>query len=320
MKKFERTLIRKIKKANKIYIMGHKALDLDALGASVGLHSIIKHYQQEKEVQIILNDEENESAVNLALELIKDKVRFTSSSKIKKITEEDLLIIVDVNKRYLLQDEKILKNFENIIVIDHHNIGKGSIKEENSYIDTTFSSTCEMITEIILDKKVTIPSKVATLLLAGIVLDTNSYAINTTERTFFYSAFLTNQKANPRKVQTLFKQDFEDYKERQKLILNVEILNDNTAITVGSDHKFYRREYLAKAADTLLLFKGIETSYVIGRLNQKEIGISARSLTDGKVNKVLSNLNGGGSPKEAAAVIQNTSLDQVKKDLLKYIK
>lgn len=320
MKKFERTLIRSIKRAKKIYIMGHKALDLDALGASLGLYSIIKHYRKEKDVQIILNDKEHESAVNLALELIKDKVKFTPSAKIKNIETEDLLIIVDVNKKYLLQDEKLLKDFSDIIVIDHHNIGKGSLKEENSYINTNFSSTCEMITEIILDKKIKISSKVATLLLAGIVLDTNSYAINTTERTFFYSAFLTSKKADSRKVQTLFKQDFDDYKERQKLILNVEILNDTTAITVGSDHKFYRREYLAKAADTLLLFKGIETSYVIGRLNQKEIGISSRSLKDGKVNKVLSNLNGGGSPKEAAAIIEEKDLDKVKKDLLKYIK
>ena len=203
MKKFEQNLIRSIKRANKIYIMGHKALDLDALGASVGLNSIIKNYRKEKSVQIILNENEHESAVKLALELIKEQVKFTTSSKIKKIEKEDLLIIVDVNKRYLLQDEKIIENFANIIVIDHHNVGKGSLKEENSYINTSFSSTCEMITEIILDKKIKIPSKVATLLLAGIVLDTNSYAINTTERTFFYSAFLTRKKADPRKVQTL---------------------------------------------------------------------------------------------------------------------
>lgn len=318
MKTFEKNLLKKLKKSSNIFIMGHKSLDLDALGAAAGISAIAKKYN--KEAKIIINDKEHESAVKLALEYLKDKIIVTNSKKITNISQNDLLIVLDVNKKYLLQDETLLNKFKNIILIDHHTIGKGSIKNDNSYINTNYSSTCEMVTEIILDKKIKIPSQIATALLSGIVLDTNSYAINTTEQTFFYSAYLTSLKADIRKVQTLFKQDFDDYKERQKLILNVQFLNKNTAISIGSNRKFYRREYLAKAADTLLLFKGIETSYVIGRLNNEEIGISARSLKDGKVNKVLSNLNGGGSPKEAATVIKSTSLEEVQELLIKHIK
>ncbi|MGN0973968.1 MAG: bifunctional oligoribonuclease/PAP phosphatase NrnA [Bacilli bacterium] len=319
MKLFEKKLLKKTKHSNNIFIMGHKSLDLDALGAAAGISVIAKKYNKDN-VKIIINDQEHESAVKLALEYLKDKITVTNSKNITNINQNDLLIIIDVNKKYLLQDETLLNKFKNIILIDHHTIGKGSIKNDNSYINTTYSSTCEMVTEIILDKKIKIPSQIATVLLSGIVLDTNSYAINTTEQTFFYSAYLTSLKADTRKVQTLLKQDFEDYKERQKLILNVQFIDKKTAISVGSNTKFYRREYLAKAADTLLLFKGIETSYVIGRLNNEEIGISARSLTDGKVNKVLSNLNGGGSPREAAAVVQETSLEKVQQLLIKHIK
>lgn len=315
MKQFQKQLIKEIKKAKNIYIMGHQSMDLDALGAAVAINCIIKKYK--KKSKVILNEQEHESAVGQAIEMLDDKISFINATSITEITNKDLLIIVDTNKKYLLQDEEVLTKFNNIIVIDHHTIGKGSIKEDLSFIRTNYSSTCEILAEFLVDKNIPISSVEATIILSGIVLDTNGYAINTREETYFYSAYLTSKKASPRKVQQLLKQDFNDYKENQKLILNVEVLDKKIAITIGGENKFYRREYLAKAADTLLLFKDIETSYVIGRINKEEIGISARSLGSGKVNKVLSKMSGGGSPKEAATVIKSKSLEKVKKELLK---
>jgi len=315
MNQFVKQLIKAIKKADKIYVMGHQDIDLDAFGACIAIACIAKKYK--KCTKIIINDKEHESAVGQAISMMEDRIKIVDSSKIKEISNNDLLIIVDTNKKYLLQDEKLLKRFNLVFLIDHHNTGKGSIKVDNYYINTTFSSTCEILTEVIIDKNINISSNEATIILSGIVLDSNGYAINTSAQTHYYSGYLIDKKANVRKVQQLFKQDILDYKERQKLILDIEMKNEHTAITVGSKNKYYRREYLAKTADTLLLFKDIETSYVIGRLNKNEIGISARSLTNGNVNKVLSKMSGGGSPKEAATVIKGTSLEKVKKELLK---
>lgn len=315
MNRFEKQLIKAIKKANKIYVMGHQDIDLDAFGACIAISCIAKKYK--KCTKIIINDKEHESAVGQAIVMMEEKIKIIDSSKIKEIGSDDLLIVVDTNKKYLLQDENILNKFSTVFLIDHHNTGKGSIKTEHSYINTEISSTCEILTEVIMNKNIHITSNEATIILSGIVLDTNSYAINTSEQTHFLSAYLIDKKANVRKVQQLFKQDILDYKERQKLILDIEIKNKHTAITVGSQNKYYRREYLAKAADTLLLFKDIEVSYVIGRLNKEEIGISARSIANSNVNKVLAKMSGGGSPKEAATVIKEESLEKVKKELLK---
>ena len=58
--------------------------------------------------------------------------------------------------------------------------------------------------------------------------------------------------ASTTKVQYLLRQDLKDYMERQKLITNVEIINDKIAIAKGSSYSIYRREDLAKIADTLL--------------------------------------------------------------------
>ena len=315
MKQLKKQLIKAIKKANKIYVMGHQSIDLDAFGACIAIVSLAKKYG--KCAKIIINEKEHESAVGQAIAMMEDKIKLIDSSKIKQTEENDLLIVVDTNKKHLMQDQSLLKKISTVIVIDHHITGKGSIKADISYINPTISSTCEILTDILLDKGVAISQNEATIILSGIVLDTNGYAINTSAQTHYLSAWLIEKKANVRKVQQLFKQDILDYKERQKLILDIEMKDKHTAITMGSQNKYYRREYLAKAADTLLLFKDIETSYVIGRLNKDEIGISARSLTNGNVNKVLSKMSGGGSPKEAATVIKEESLEKVKKQLLK---
>ena len=106
MKTFEKNLLKKLKKSSNIFIMGHKSLDLDALGAAAGISAIAKKYN--KEAKIIINDKEHESAVKLALEYLKDKIIVTNSKKITNISQNDLLIVLDVNKKYLLQDETLL--------------------------------------------------------------------------------------------------------------------------------------------------------------------------------------------------------------------
>ena len=82
----------------------------------------------------------------------------------------------------------------------------------------------------------------------------------------------------------------------------------------------YRREDLAKIADTLLLFDKIEASFVIGKLDDKSIGISARSLGRINVGKVLEPFNGGGDEFEAGASIKNADIKKIDGELKEIIK
>ena len=52
--KNKRILNKKIKNANKIFIMAHKNLDLDALGSSIGMYLNIK--TNKKDCYIIIDD------------------------------------------------------------------------------------------------------------------------------------------------------------------------------------------------------------------------------------------------------------------------
>lgn len=307
-----------IESSSNVYIMGHRYLDLDALGASIGMYEYVKSFG--KKPIIIINDRRFESGVKKALDNIRDKYCIRKSSKIKEsINKNSLLIIVDSNKDFLLQDPTLIDMFNNIIVIDHHDSNDSTLKKGLIIINRDASSTCEMIADLIDNNKLKITKEVATILLSGIVLDTNNYVIKTTTDTFRISYRLSSLGADSKYVQYLLKQDLKKYLARQKVVTNVKQIN-NVAITNGKSNILYRREDLAKIADTLLIFDKIEASFVIGILEDKSIGISARSLGRINVGKILEKYNGGGDEFEAGASIKDTTIREIEKELIKVIK
>ncbi|MBR1385744.1 MAG: DHH family phosphoesterase [Bacilli bacterium] len=301
-----------------IFIMGHRYLDLDALGGAVGIYEYIK--EKGKRPVIIINDKKNEKGVKKALDAIKDEYSIKTSNKIKdKINNESLLIVVDTNKDYLLQDKELFSLFKKVIVIDHHDENKQSINKGLIIIDKDASSTCEMIADLLDNENIKINKKTATIILSGIVLDTTNYVIKTTTDTYRTSYILSLQGADPRYVQYLLKQDLKEYVERQKVITNVKQIK-NVALSKGKSNIIYRREDLAKIADTLLQFDKIKASFVIGKLENGEIGISARSLGIINVGKILEKFNGGGDENEAGASIKDSTIKKVEEELKNIIK
>lgn len=318
LNKYTQKINQLIESSTNIFIMGHRYLDLDAIGSSVGIYEYIKTFN--KKATIIINDTKLEKGVKKTIAKFGNNYSIKRSSKIKnKISENSLLIIVDTNKQYLLQDPNLFDDFKNIIIIDHHDLSNQSIEKGLIIVDDYASSTCEMITELLDKENIKISEDVATLLLSGIVLDTNNFVIKTTTDTFKAAYILTSNGANPLDVQLLLKQDYKKYIERQKVITNVKIIK-NIAITQAKSTLKYRREDLAKIADTLLQFDKIEASFVIGKLDDETIGISSRSTGKIDVGKILENFNGGGDENEAGAAIKDKSIKDVEqslKDILK---
>ncbi len=316
--KYKSKLNNLIDKSSNVLIMGHKYLDLDAISSSIGVYEYVK--SRNKKATIIINDIKLEKGVKRALDKLQDLYNIKRSSHInKEINKDSLVIVVDTNKEYLLQDKDLFNSIDNVAVIDHHDPTEYSIKKGLVVIDRDASSTCEMLTDLLNEEKVKINPTIATLLLSGIVLDTNNYVVKTTKNTYRTSYILTEWGASPQDVQSLLKQDIKKYIERQKVITNVKVIQ-NIALSCGKSSVKYRREDLAKIADTLLQFNKIEASFVIGRLDNHNVGISARSLGNINVGKILEKFNGGGDENEAGAMIENTTIKKVEEELKKLIK
>lgn len=307
-----------IENSNSIFIMGHKYLDLDAIGSAIGVYEYVKQFN--KNCTIIINDRKLEAGVKKVLDKVGNSYRINKSSNIKlKINSKSLLIIVDTNKAQLLQDPNLIDSFENIIVIDHHDWQESSIDRGVVIIDEDSSSTCEMLSIFLNHNKIDINEDVATILLSGIVLDTNNFVLKTTTNTFKASYLLAQKGADPNYVQYLLKQDIKKYIERQKVVTNVKTMGC-IAISCAKSNIIYRREDLAKIADTLMLFNKIEASFVIGKLDKNTVGISARSVGTIDVGYILEQFNGGGDNHEAGARIDNKSIKKIEDELLRIIK
>ena len=313
---------RAVRRSKNIFLMAHKNLDLDALGSCIGLYRLLK--KRKRNCYIIIDDQQHEPGVEKVLRELEGCLDIVKSDNLgeflHKRANKNLLIILDTNKTELVQSKDALKKIEKKIVIDHHDLGKSSIKDSIMINDNKVSSTCEMIASLIEYYDVEIDSYYATILLSGIVLDTNNYTLNTTAETFYMSYYLATLGASAKKVQYLLKQDIAEYTERQKLLSDIQTIDGHIAITKASPYTIYRREELAKVADTLLFFNNIEASFVIGKTGKDTIGLSARSLGTYDITKILEKLGGGGDNTSGAAKFEETTISKVEQELKRIIK
>lgn len=316
--KTETKIKRLIKKSKNIFIMAHKNLDLDALGACLGVASICNDFH--KKHYIIIDDKKNELSVGKVLKELESKYSIIKSSEVPKYHHKrSILIIVDTNKAQLLQNDQILHNFNKIIILDHHQETEQTISKTIHIINENASSACEIVTNLVESYHVKLSEKEATYILAGIVLDTNNFVVKTNTKTYQAAYYLSQQGADPNKVQYFLKQDIKDYIMRQKVITEVEVIENKYAFSVAPEKLKYKREELAKIADTLLQFNNIEASFVLGNRKDGGVGLSARSVGTVNVGEIAEMLGGGGDNHDAAAHILDKTLKETEEELRKIL-
>ena len=318
----KKIIMKSIRKAKTIFLMAHKNLDLDALGSTIGLYELLN--AKKKECYIIIDEKNHELGVEKVLRELEGCIEIVRTEELDKYLNikdnKNLLIILDTNKIDLVQSKEILKKLSNKIVIDHHELGKTTIKDAIIIDDVEASSACEMVTQLIEFYDIELESYYATILLAGIVLDTNNFTLKTKPETFYSAYYLSSLGGSAKKVQYLLKQDVNEYTERQKLLAGIETINNRIAFTKATPYTIYRREDLAKVADTLLFFNNIEASFVIGKIGKDTIGLSARSLGNFDIGTVLEKLGGGGDSYNGAAKFENTTISKVEQELKEILK
>lgn len=318
MKMLRKEVFKSIYRAKSVYLMAHSNIDLDAYASMVGFSLIAKKFR--KEVHLIIDDKEIEKATKGAMELTSKNVNIiTSEEAIKTKCDKSLLVILDVNKPILTTNKDIVNKFNKVMIIDHHNITKDTLKIDNLFVYRKASSACEIVSELLDKFKIKIPKDIATIMLGGIALDTNNFTYKMTEKSFYYCYFLASKGADITIAQLLLKQDLKEYVNRSKIIANTKI-NNEVAIATGQRLKTYSSQELAKIADTLLSFKGIKNAFAIGKLNKDEIGISARSLNQVNAGKLMEKFGGGGNANEAAAVVINKKINEVEKEIINALK
>ena len=310
----------KILKSDKVIIVPHMGIDFDAIGSAIGISLIAKKL---KKTSIILVDDPIYK-IDYGVKLIMDESRkdfptITKEKYLQQATPNDLFILTDVNKNYLIALKDMLKEEEKNIIIDHHEEDQSTVKAEFKYINSKSSSASEIITRLLTLYKIKPSADVANYLLAGIFLDTNKLTKNISSDTMRTIAALMEYGADMNKVNDWFVEDFNSDRRVQELVSKAQITTYSIATVLAEEGTEYTKEELAKVADYLLKY-AIDAAFAIGNIGDNVVSISARSKGKINVGEIMQELNGGGNQYSAATKIQDETLQETNNKLMKIIK
>lgn len=304
-----------IRESEKVIIIGHRDPDMDAIGAAIGVLKAVRI--NGKQGHIVL-DEINPSIARL-MDFIQESEELqqsfiTPEQALHMTNPRTLAVIVDTHKPSMVIEPKLLQSSVRTVVIDHHRRGEEFITDPVLvYMEPYASSTCELVTELLQyqTERVTMDPVEATALLAGIVVDTKSFALRTGARTFEAASFLRRNGADSTSVQYLLKEDLAQFIKRVEIIRNTELFMGQVAIATADSKNKYSQLLIAQAADTLLNMSGVMASFVIGHRTDGLVTMSARSLGEVNVQMIMEKLGGGGHLTNAAAQFDNQTIEQI---------
>ena len=314
----------KIRSVDQVFVVGHKNLDMDALGSAVGMqlfasnitedsYAVYDADQMSPDIERAINFLEKEGVTKL----------LPLSDAMRLVTKRSLLILVDHSKTALTLSKGFYDLFTQTIVIDHHR--RDQDFPENAvitYIESGASSASELVTELIQfqnSKKNRLSRMQASVLMGGMMLDTKNFTSRVTSRTFDVASYLRTRGSDSIAIQEIAATDFEEYREVNELILQGHKLGSDILIAQAKDSMSYDTVVISKAADAMLAMSGIEASFVLAKNTQGFISISARSRSKINVQRIMEELGGGGHFNLAAAQIENMSLSEAGEKLTQLV-
>ena len=310
-----------IAQADRVLITGHRYSDLDCIGAASGMYALCtKRYGKECHIVTDVGRSMARDMIDCLSENRKDMF-ISPESGVLMADQRTLLFIVDTHSPDFIEDEKLFQNCGNVIIIDHHRKMVNFIDTASIFLhEPSASSASELVTEVVeyLADDV-LNHNEAEALLAGIMLDTKNFVINTGVRTFEAAAFLRKKGADTVAVRNVFANSLDNYREKSQLVASAQIVN-HCAVTVADESMRNSRLVCAQAADDLLSIQDTYASFVISRIDSHTVNISARSFGKINVQLVMEALGGGGHQTMAATQLKDVSLQEAKDRLTEVLR
>ncbi|MGD9569887.1 MAG: DHH family phosphoesterase [Sedimentibacter sp.] len=312
-----------IDQSSNVIIMGHRVGDMDSLGASIGLYAMAR--SRGKKSYIVINN------VNYALKNMYERMKreeshymeaiISTETAMSLIDQNTLVVVVDTHRPSYTEAPELLTKVDKIVLIDHHRRSEEYIENPLlDYIEPYASSTCELVSELVqyMDDHIKLTKFEADALLAGIVLDTNSFTFKTGVRTFEAASFLRRNSADTTDVKELFNESLDSMKMKTEIIERSEIVFGDAAVSYIDELSENSNVIAAQSADELLTIKDVKMSFVLVK-NKEYINISARSSGSINVQVIMEYLGGGGHLNMAGAQIQTQDINEAKAKLYEAI-
>ena len=300
-------LVKLIKEADHVVIMGHRMSDLDAIGSAEGVLRICKICDVPAVIAVRRDATLASSLINALVAAGQEDDFIDPKGALPIISKRTLCIVVDTYQVNLVESKEILEKCGKVAVIDHHRKGVGFIENPALVCHEPYSSSAsELVTELLqyVGERDDKPNRVeAEGLLAGIMLDTRDFTLHTGVRTFEAAAALRRYGAETERVRQLFDVSMVEYAAKAELVERAQMYK-NCAISVGGEIAPEARVAIAQAANDLLRIQSVDASFVAVQVGSG-VNISARSLGAVNVQVIMESLGGGGHQTMAAAQLKH---------------
>ena len=310
-----------IESKDKVLIMGHKNVDMDCLGTSVGVYRMVTAL--DKRAYIVQN--------NVTSTILPLKERFLNNADYPEdmfidgetakslVDNNTMLVVVDCDRPSIIDEPALLSMVKTKVVFDHHRQSSETIQGAVlSYCEPYASSASELIAEMMQYIREGIKARPmeADCMYGGVVIDTREFTNQTGVRTFEVAAYLRRCGADITRVRKVFREDFDDYQAKADAISRADIYRNAYAISsVEKNGSESPTVLCAKAANELLNIRGIKASIVLTKV-ENTVFLSARSIDELNVQVLMEKLGGGGHRTVAGAQIEGKEI----KDCISLVK
>lgn len=312
-----------VSRCSNVILVGHKEADFDCVGALLGLSSIANSLN--KRNSIVLKSGGIESKVNAFIEdnqaYFDEQFHFiTESQAINELEKDTLVIMTDHNSMMQCNAANMVKQANKVIIIDHHRRPEDLIIQPMMvYIEPGCSSTSEMVTEFFsyMGHQIQVDSMVATIMYAGIIVDTQRFKNRSGQRTFDAASKLLDLRADSVLVDQLLKDSYKEFEAK------INWLNQTVQLFPGyyliMQDIVTTRSFMSQIADDLMDIDNAKAVFVMAKLDDKQIGISARSGGEVNVQVIMEDLKGGGHRTAAASQRSDVNMVQLRQELVEAI-
>lgn len=317
MNDFFKNLTDVINNHNRIILMTHGTPDLDGMGSAIAFSEILNKLG--KECYIVAPKKLINKSLIKAINYLEENNKIIPFKYEKTIDGDDsLLIVFDTEEKNLVECEDLLR-IKDKVVIDHHSKGLNIIESSLSYLNENMSSTIEIVCEYLKYLHFSLDKYFYTMMFAGLYIDTNSFTLKVTPKTFENASFLLEGGADSIKWQYFLKNSMEDILNIYSYIEKCVKL-DKDIYLCEVDDRFSTSIDLAMIANKILKFEGVKMAFAIGMSSPSTVLISSRSNGEVDVSKIMKKFGGGGHYSAAAAKIDSESVENVISHLKKYLR
>lgn len=319
------TLKEHVSNSTNVILMCHNFADCDAIGSMIGAFRMVR--TSGIDCKMAFNVEKADVTVKKIYEYIKKDPALVENiiseeEAIELMKPTTLLIITDTQAPRLVMFPALFEKAERFSIIDHHidSAGIGFQGFLSDYRVTAASSAVELVTEMFsfYNPDIKISPLEASIMLSGVIVDTNNFTQRSGTRTFEVSATLKSFGADMIFVRKLLQESIESERLISTSVAKAEIYGSRfSLVCLDEVQAMPDRTTLAKISDRQLTIDGVDASFTIGRIDDNTCGISARSLGDTvNVQVIMESMGGGGHFNSAALQRKDCTIEDLKKELI----